>query len=68
MSQVEKLFEILKDGKPHRTDEILKKVYGNSKLGIARIAARTYDVKNRYLVKIDSWNDKKKTPSGGIIW
>ena len=60
MSQVEKLFNLLKDRQPHRTDEILKKVYGNNKLGIARISARVYDVKNKYLVKIESWEDTKK--------
>ncbi len=46
MSQTEKLYELLKDGRPHRTDEILRVVYGSSHNGIARIGARISDLKN----------------------
>ena len=44
-SQKTKLFNLLKDGEPHRTDEILEIVYGNNRLGLARIGARIYDLK-----------------------
>ncbi|MGB8006423.1 MAG: hypothetical protein WCF48_04785 [Terriglobales bacterium] len=44
-TQTDKLFQLLKDGKPHRTDEILREVYGSEHLGIARIGARINDLK-----------------------
>lgn len=47
MSQVKKLFKLLKNGDPYRTDYILHKVYGNNNLGIARISARIYDIKKK---------------------
>jgi len=45
-SQKEKLYELLKDGFPHRTDEIMEKVYGNDHCGLARVGARIWDLKN----------------------
>ena len=45
MTQTERLYELLKEGKPHRTDEILLKVYGSAHNGIARISARVADLK-----------------------
>lgn len=56
--QIDLLYDLLSDQKPHRTDEILKKVYGSGKLGIARIGARIYDIKQRYSVEIIGWHDK----------
>lgn len=56
-SQTEKLYNLLSDMKPHRTDEILHSVYGGSHLGIARISARIYDVKRKYHVEIESRRD-----------
>jgi hypothetical protein len=40
MTQLTRLAELPKDGKPHRTDEILREVYGSEHLGIARVGAR----------------------------
>lgn len=45
-SQAQRLYELLKDGQPHRTDEILKVVYGSEHLGIARPGARVNDLRN----------------------
>lgn len=45
-SQKQKLYELLQDGQPHRTDSILEVVYGSSHLGIARISARVKDLKD----------------------
>lgn len=58
-SQTVKLLNLLSDFKPHRTDEILKKVYGNSHLGIARISARVYDLKKKYHCNIKCIKDRK---------
>jgi len=45
MSQKEKLFELLRDGEPHRTDEIVEKVYGDKRLSLSRVGARIHDLK-----------------------
>lgn len=59
-SQVERLWTLLSDGKPHRTDQILRKVYGSDQLSIARIAARIWDIKKKYPdLHIKGWHDKK---------
>lgn len=56
MSQIERLYKILKDGLPHRSDELLEKVYGSSHLGLARLGARCWDLKkNGY--DIIGWHD-----------
>lgn len=55
-SQTERLYELLKDGQPHRTDEILEKVYGSEHLGIARIGARVADLREKY--EIVGYKDK----------
>lgn len=60
MSQVSDMYALLSDYKPHSTKEILKEVYGNSHLGIARIGARIYDIKDKYRVQIKSWQDPLK--------
>lgn len=65
MTQEEKLYLYLKDGLPHRTDHILKAIYGSEHLGIARISARIFGVKKRYGVDIKGWKDDK-TPS--LYW
>jgi len=64
MSQAESLCNLLKDGKPHRTDEILEVVYGGSHLGLARCGARIYDIKKRGFDVI-GWRDPV-TPS--LFW
>ena len=60
MSQTSDMYALLSDYKPHSTKEILKEVYGNSHLGIARIGARIYDIKGKYRVQIESWQDPIK--------
>lgn len=45
MTQAQRLLQLLKDGKSHRTDEILREVYGSEHLGIARVGARIADLK-----------------------
>lgn len=47
MSQIEKLYNLLKDGRPHRTDEIMSIVYGGDHLGLARVGARIWDLKKK---------------------
>ena len=58
MSQTKKLYELLSDRKPHRTDEIMKVCYGDDHLGLARVGARIWDIKNKHNVEIESWKDK----------
>lgn len=62
MSQTAKLYEVLKDGKPHRTDEIMAVVYGSSHLGLARVGARIWDLNHKGLgrYKIRGWKDENK--------
>lgn len=58
MSQAEKLWNALADGKPHRTDELLKTVYGDDHLGLARLGARVYDIQKKHPeVEIVGWHD-----------
>lgn len=57
-SQANRLYFLLADGKPHRTDEIMEKVYGGSHLGIARIGARIADLKARGH-DIRGWKDSE---------
>lgn len=57
LSQTEKLYSLLSDNNAHRTDEILREVYGGDHLGLARLAARIYDVKKKYGVTIEGWKD-----------
>lgn len=59
MSQTNKLYNLLSDGNPHRTDFIMKIVYGDGHLGLARVGARIWDIKNKYDVEIESWKDKE---------
>jgi hypothetical protein len=57
-SQTDRLYSLLSDGEPHRTDEIMAIVYGADHLGLARVGARVYDVQQKYGVKINGWHDK----------
>ena len=59
MSQVKRLKELLDDGKPHRTDEIMEKVYGSDHLGLARVGARVRDLKDKGCI-IQGWRDEEK--------
>lgn len=58
-SQADRLWNLLRDGRPHRTDEILSLVYGSEHAGIARIGARIADVKNKQHVEIRGHKDKQ---------
>lgn len=57
MSQTLKLLNLLQDGRPHRTDEIMAKVYGNDHLGLARVGARIWDLKKKGN-DIRGWKDE----------
>lgn len=57
LSQCDLLQNLLRDGEPHRTDEILRRVYKVYGKGIARISARVYDLKNKRGANIVSWPD-----------
>jgi hypothetical protein len=57
-AQTDKLYQLLLDGKPHRTDEIQISVYGAAHLGVARIGARIFDLQKKYGVKVSGWKDK----------
>jgi len=58
ITQADKLYTLLRDGKPHRVDEICDYVYGYDRLPGARVAARVYDIKRKYGVEIKCWKDK----------
>lgn len=44
-TQKERLLGLLKDKEWHSTVEIMEKVYGDDRLGLARVGARVYDLK-----------------------
>ena len=58
ISQSAKIFALLKDRKPHRTDEILRECYGSEHLGIARASGRIGEFRKEGYI-INSWADKK---------
>lgn len=58
ISQTQKLYELLKDGKPHITSEIQRVVYGSEHLGLVRAGARIWDIKREYGVEIKGWKDE----------
>ena len=60
LSQKELLYNLLSDQRPHRTDQIQRVVYGRNHLGLARVGARIYDIKQEYDVTITGWHDEKK--------
>lgn len=64
-SQTDRLYNLLKDGEPHNTLEIMDVVYGNDHLGLARVGARIFDTKRKYGVCIHSWPDRNKR---SITW
>ena len=57
-SQTEKLYDLMSDGEPHRTDEIVRKVYGFG-MSLARVGARIYDIKRKFNLNIIGWHDEK---------
>lgn len=58
MTQTQRLYAILRDGHPHRTDELVARVYGSRHAGLARVGARVLDVKKKYGVNVIGWHDK----------
>lgn len=56
MSQTNLLYNLMRDNEPHRTDEIVNKVYGQG-LSLARVGARIYDLKKKYGVDVKGWHD-----------
>jgi hypothetical protein len=51
-SQKARLHKLLSDGEWHSTDEIQKVVYGGDHMGLARVAARVFDLKkDGYLIQ-----------------
>lgn len=64
MSQAESLLNLLSDGKPHSTVEILEKIYGGSHLGLARVGARVYDLR----LKGYEIEGKKDEVTKSIYW
>lgn len=59
MSQTDDLYEILKDGKPHASFDLVRAIYHQNSPTIARLSARIYDISKRYDVRIRSWRDKE---------
>ncbi len=59
MTQTDTIYNILIDGQPHRTDEIVRRVYKQLGPSLARVGARIYDIKKKYTVEIVGWHDKK---------
>ena len=58
MSQTQKLKDLMLDGEPHRTDEIVRIVYGAG-MSLARVGARIYDLKNKFNLNIIGWHDSQ---------
>jgi len=59
VSQLERLYNLLKDHDAHRTDEIVREVYGMTGPSIARLSARIHDMKKKYGVEVRSWRDRE---------
>ena len=66
MTQTARLEAILKDGSPHRTDDLVRQVYGD-RVALGRLAARVWDVKRKLPPgwTLRSWNDKGNP---GLHW
>lgn len=58
LSQTDRIYNLLMDHKPHRTDEIQIKIYGANHLGTARISGRVSDIRRIYNIKVEGWKDK----------
>lgn len=59
MSQLNVLWSILQDKKPHSNFELVGKAYNQTGPSVARIGARIFDLKKKYGVQIDGWHDPK---------
>lgn len=65
-SQLDRLEKLMRDYKPHRTDEIVEKVYG-PRLSLSRVGARIWDFKNKRLKEgetVESFRD----PDNHGLW
>lgn len=60
MTQTDTIYNILIDGQPHRTDEIVRRVYRQLGPSLARVGARIYDIKKKYTVEIEGWRDPQR--------
>jgi len=60
-SQTERILEILSDGQPHPTTEIVRKAYNVRNQSICRLGARIYDLRQRGL-------DIETLPYRGVIF
>ena len=58
-TQASKLYDLLLDGNPHSTSEILDKVYGLDFKGYANIHGRVTDLRKKYGVRIINFKDDK---------
>lgn len=79
LNQNKRLLELLLDGQPHSTREIVKEVYGDESLSLSRVSARIWDLEHKFGCifldkfgneitekgKLRCWKDKE-TPS--IHW
>jgi hypothetical protein len=63
LSQKDLLYNLLQDGHPHSTVEIMERVYGGSHLGLARAGARINDLVNLGYVFLDKYG-REITGSG----
>ena len=59
ISQVERMYNLLKDGQAYRTDQIQLLIYGGDHLGTAAIAQRISNIRKRYNIEIKCWSDKE---------
>ena len=59
MSQSTRLLKLLLDGNPHSTVEIMHSVYGGEHLGLSRVGARIYDLREKGY-SIRGWKDRLK--------
>jgi hypothetical protein len=65
MAQIDTLYNALIDGAPHRSDELVSRVYGlENGVFLARLGARIWDLKKKYRVEIKSYPD----PENRKLW
>ena len=63
-SQKQRLLELLLDFQPHKTPEIVEKVYGNSSLSLSRVGARINDLCKDYGLE---FVDDRRFPNGSVM-
>ncbi len=60
MAQLKRLRDFLSDGRPHDTPSIMREVYGDEHLGIARVGARIHDLRHKHGLTIRAWRDETR--------